>query len=296
MLKRVVNILSRMPLSVHYAIADYVLYPLLYHIVRYRRKMVMMNLQKSFPDLNEKQRTDICRRFYHHFADTIVRIIYGYTATEKEMAEHIQFQHVELLDEMTEKYGGVIATMGHLGTWEWLLEVAKHVKTPNAKVVGVYRQLKNKSMDELMLDIRRQRSEEVVEKNKLLRYMVANRVQKIPQMIGMLADQKPNPKYTHYWTEFLHQDTGFVDGSEQLGRKFNYPIVFFYVTSPKRGYYNVDIRLLSEHPGEEAPYSITEKYARMLEQNIIEQPELWLWTHNRWKYNRNSYIVRKHEM
>ncbi len=204
------------------------------------------------------------------------------------MQEHMQFQHVEILDEMVQKYGGVIATMGHMGTWEWLLDIAKRVKTPNAKVVGVYKQLKNTSMDVLMRDIRSQRSPEIVEKRQLLRYMVGNRSKHIPTMIGMLADQKPTPKKAHYWTEFLHQETSFMDGTEVLSRKFNYPVTYFYIRSPKRGYYVVDIQLLTEFPNQESENGITEKYARILEKNILEQPELWLWTHNRWKYKRNQ--------
>ena len=47
MLKGLVKILSRMPLSVHYFFADWLIYPLIFHIARYRRKMVMKNLRQS---------------------------------------------------------------------------------------------------------------------------------------------------------------------------------------------------------------------------------------------------------
>ena len=148
--------------------------------------------------------------------------------------------------------------------------------------------MKNKAFDQLMADIRAQRGTDLTEKKHILREMVRRRKEGIVTLYGMISDQKPSPQNAHYWTQFLHQDTSFLDGSEVLGRKFGYPVVMYYVTSPCRGYYNVDIRLLSEHPNEETDFAVTERYARMLEQNILQQPELWLWTHNRWKYKREK--------
>ena len=72
-----------------------------------------------------------------------------------------------------------------------------------------------------------------------------------------------------------------------LGRKFGYPVFYAVITRPKRGYYNVDMQLLSATPEKSAEGEITAAYARALENNIKLQPELWLWTHNRWKWKRN---------
>lgn len=286
MLRRIVNIVSRMPLCMHYFFADYLLYPIMYHVIRYRRKVVAKNMHASFPHASSDVIEQYIRQFYHHFADTIVRIIFGYTASDEIMREHMRFTNVELIDNALLQYGGVIVMMGHMGTWEWLLDIAKWTNVKDARIVGVYRQLKNRQMDELMQDIRAQRSPDLVEKRQLLRYMVKNRAEHHPQAIGMLADQKPSPNNAHYWTTFLNQETSFLDGSEVLARKFNYPVVYFYIRSPHRGYYEVDIQMISEHPQDERPFAITEKYARILEQNILQQPQLWLWTHNRWKFKR----------
>ena len=56
MLKGLVKILSRMPLNVHYFFADGLIYPLMYYVVRYRRKMVRKNLRLSFPEKSEGER------------------------------------------------------------------------------------------------------------------------------------------------------------------------------------------------------------------------------------------------
>ena len=39
-------------------------------------------------------------------------------------------------------------------------------------------------------------------------------------------------------------------------------------------------------------YDITDRYAQLLEEQIRQCPELWLWTHNRWKRTREGYEKR----
>ena len=105
-------------------------------------------------------------------------------------------------------------------------------------------------------------------------------------LYGFICDQKPRPQVTRCWTTFLHQDTGFLDGSEVLAKKFGYPVIYLHITRPRRGYYLARFELITDHPAQEPENAITLRYAELLEQNIREQPELWLWTHNRWKWGR----------
>ena len=125
-----------------------------------------------------------------------------------------------------------------------------------------------------------------VEKQRILREMVRYRAEKQPVTIGLLSDQKPRPEVTRTWVTFLHQETGFLDGGEVLGKKFGYPVFYLYVTRTQRGYYHVEMKTVSANPKETAEGEITTAYARVLEQNINEQPFLWLWTHDRWKWQR----------
>lgn len=284
-MKRLIKILSRLPLGFHYGVANGILYPLAYYILRYRRGVVYKNLRNSFPDKSESEIKTIAKGFYHHLADIIAEIIYGYSVSDKEMNQRVQYQHIDLIEDAIRTHGGAIVMLGHLGNWEWTADIGNRL-TPPLREVSIYRRLKNKSMNELMLDIRAQRGAEMVEMKQILRAMIKNHQQGRLIGYGMIADQKPSPTSSHFWTTFLNQDTAFLDGSEVLARKFNYPVFYFYITSPQRGYYNIDIRTISENPVNETEWTITQKYANLLETNILEQPSLWLWSHNRWKHKR----------
>jgi KDO2-lipid IV(A) lauroyltransferase len=109
-----------------------------------------------------------------------------------------------------------------------------------------------------------------------------------PFVIGLIADQKPSPRNAHVWTTFLNQETSFLDGGEVLARKFDLGVVVVLVTSPKRGYYRARFEMITNDPQSMPENEITLSFARMLEANIRQQPERWLWTHNRWKWSRQA--------
>ena len=285
MLSHCAALLSRLPLAVHYGIADWLLYPLMYHVVRYRRRMVAENLQNAFPDKTEEERSQIARDFYHQFCYTMVESVYGYRCPDEEMRQRVVFENMDEVNRLIDAAGGGIFMLGHMGNWEWLASIQLWV-SPGVTELNVYRRLKSASMDKLMLALRAKRGGACVEKQRILREMVRYRAEKQPVTIGLLSDQKPRPEVTRTWLTFLNQDTGFLDGGEVLGKKFGYPVFYLFVHRERRGYYRIQMKTLSAEPKTAAEGEITTAYARQLEQNINEQPFLWLWSHDRWKWKR----------
>ena len=285
MLSACASLLSRLPLAVHYGIADGVLYPLMYYVVRYRRRMVAENLQNAFPDKTAAERQQIARDFYHQFCYTMVESVYGYRCPDEEMRQRVVFENMDEVNRLIDAAGGGIFMLGHMGNWEWLASIQLWV-SPGVKELNVYRRLKSASMDKLMLMLRSKRGGACVEKQRILREMVRYRAEKQPVTVGLLSDQKPRPEVTRTWLPFLNQDTGFLDGGEVLGKKFGYPVFYLFVHREQRGYYRIQMKTLSAEPKTAAEGEITTAYARQLEQNINEQPFLWLWSHDRWKWKR----------
>jgi KDO2-lipid IV(A) lauroyltransferase len=66
----------------------------------------------------------------------------------------------------------------------------------------------------------------------------------------------------------------------------NYPVVYASVRRIKRGYYNISAETLFEKPSDTVDGEISNAHTRKLEQEIISQPEIWLWSHRRWKHKR----------
>jgi KDO2-lipid IV(A) lauroyltransferase len=260
----------------------------MYYVAGYRKKVVRRNLGRSFPDKSQRELREMEQKFYHRFSDTLVEIVYGYRASAEEMRERVVFENVNLIDDLALRTRGVIVWMGHVGNWEWIAELNRHFADPAMVQYNVYRQLKNPQADKMIIELRGKRGGECVEKNQLLRKLVALRRSPHPYVLGMLSDQKPSKRSSYVWTQFLQQETAFLDGSEVLAKKFGLSAVYAHITSPKRGYYHVRFELITDNAQAMPPEWMTKRYAQLLEQNISAQPELWLWTHNRWKWGRTD--------
>lgn len=282
----IIRIFSLLPLSMLYAIADYLIYPLVRYVARYRLKLVRKNMRLSFPEKSESELNDLVNAFYHHFADILVEIIHGYRASDEEMRQRVVFENMDVLEDLARKKHGVIAYLGHVGNWEWIADVCKQFADKSIVVYNVYRKQKNANADKAMLLLRSKRGGECVEKNQLLRKLVQLRHADHPFVIGLIADQKPSPRNAHTWTTFLNQDTAFLDGGEVLSRKFNLGVVYANIISPQRGYYRIHFEVITDNPNSLPENEITLSYARLIEANIRQQPARWLWTHNRWKWSK----------
>lgn len=282
----IIRIFSLLPLSWLYGIADYLIYPLVRYVARYRLKLVRKNMRLSFPEKSASELNDLVNAFYHHFADILVEIIHGYRASDEEMRQRVVFENMDVLEDLARKKHGVIAYLGHVGNWEWIADVGKQFADKSIVEYNVYRKQKNANADKAMLLLRSKRGGECVEKNQLLRKLVQLRHADHPFVIGLIADQKPSPRNAHTWTTFLNQDTAFLDGGEVLSRKFNLGVVYANIISPQRGYYRIHFEVITDNPNSLHENEITLSYARLIEANIRQQPARWLWTHNRWKWSK----------
>ena len=104
---------------------------------------------------------------------------------------------------------------------------------------------------------------------------------------AFIADQTPSPERAH-WMTFLGQDTPVFLGTGAMARKLDQPVVYISISRPRRGYYRMSMETLVSEPKSISAEEITEIHTRRLEADIRNNPDLWLWTHRRWKHRRSS--------
>jgi KDO2-lipid IV(A) lauroyltransferase len=169
--------------------------------------------------------------------------------------------------------------MGHYGNWE--LGGARFSQGPMHQLYVIYHPLKNKYFDGMMYHMRTRLGNKLYARNDSYRGMVRNKDE--VTATAFIADQTPSPKGA-YWTTFLNQDTPVFVGTAKIAKKLDYPIIYITVNRPKRGHYIVSSELLIEHPATLTEDEISELHTKKLEKDIRENPEIWLWTHRRWKH------------
>lgn len=278
-------LITLFPLRILYLFSD-ILYPIVYYVVRYRKEVVRTNLLKSFPDKTEKERLQIERRFYRFFCDLFIETVKEIHLSEAEMKRRMSFVNIEALLEQYAKGKSVMLMTAHYGNWEWAAAIAIFFPR-ESPVYNIYKKLKNKKIDIIIYSIRSKFGGKNIEKHELLRKMIRLKNDSKLGVFGMISDQTPNIISTHYWTHFLNQDTAMVIGTEQLARKFDYPVFYLHIDRIKRGFYRCECIPISLEPTQTSVYEITETYTRILEKKIETAPEYWLWSHRRWKHRRN---------
>jgi KDO2-lipid IV(A) lauroyltransferase len=104
----------------------------------------------------------------------------------------------------------------------------------------------------------------------------------------MAADQGMPKKFSEkaYWIRFLNHEIPFLHGLEKHARNNNLPVLYIDVQRVRRGYYTIELSVLTDRPLELKEGVLTEMYARKLESAIRNKPENWLWSHNRFKLAR----------
>ncbi len=262
---------------------------MVYYIIGYRKEVVRINLEKSFPEKTEKEIHEIRRMFYLHFCDVLFETIKLLTISKKEFKRRcrIDDNSIKIFHYFFEKNQTFIGVMGHCGNWEW--GAIAHQVYFSRMITGVYHPLHNKSMNKFMLDLRSRFGGDIVAMSQLYKRLLTLRQQNISTTVGLIADQTPPPE-SAYWTTFLNQDTGVFNGTEKLARKFNYPVVYLNIKKARRGFYELSTTVLTEKPNELPEGEISELHTRQLEKNIREQPYIWLWSHRRWKHRKAERV------
>jgi KDO2-lipid IV(A) lauroyltransferase len=276
-----IYLLSLLPFWGVYFLSD-VLYATLYYAFGYRKKIVRTNLQNSFPQKSKEELRLIEKRFYHYMCDLFLETFKTLTISSAKMLRHCTIDPGAKLifDQFAAENKSIIIAMGHKGNWEWAGNTFS--LTCKHQLYVIYHPLTNKYFNRLIIKMRTRFRTKLIPMKDTFRDMVKNRHEL--NATAFIADQSPSPEKA-WWMNFLNQDTPVFTGTEKIGQKLKYPIVYVSVERIKRGYYTLKADRL-EIPDMLTEGKITEAHTKRLEADIINQPETWLWSHRRWKHRR----------
>ena len=274
------------PYCILYLLSD-LIYPLIYYIIRYRRKVVRTNLVNSFPEKTEQEIIEIEKKFYKHFCDYVMETIKMLHVSDEEMRKRMRFTNCELIEQMRGDGHPFFVYLGHQGNWEYITSISLWVD-PSLSGCQIYHPLSNKVLDHIIYRLRnRFNTVGIPQKNALRGILTMMKEGKQP-LLGLIADQRPHRYPEPEWTTFLNQDTPLITGGEALGRRLDAHFLYGSVKCIRRGYYEITLHQIV--PTKDEPFAYTKEYMRMLERDIKEQPHLWLWSHKRWSIQKKDYI------
>ncbi|HOP03253.1 MAG TPA: lysophospholipid acyltransferase family protein [Tenuifilaceae bacterium] len=276
-----VVLVGLLPFPFLYAISNFLGF-LLRNVFGYRRKVIDSNLRRVFPELNENQHKKLVQLSYKNLADIFLESIKSFTMTPKQVIRRHRVVNPEVLNQFYLSNRSVIGVTAHYCNWEWG-SLSASLQT-NFNVVALYKRIDNKFIDRF---VRSNRSKfgttlaSISETSKTFESYSS----KLSAFL-MAADQRTLRSRRHlaYKVNFLGIETLFLHGPEKYARLYNLPVVYIDVQRKKRGFYEVELSVLADNPQELPDGEITRRYAKTLEQIIRKQPENWLWSHRRWRF------------
>lgn len=286
MIYRIVYLLSLLPFGVLYLFSD-ILAWLACDVIKYRRKVVRRNLAASFPDKNEKEIRQIEKKFYKFLCDYFVETVKLASMSPKKMRRHLKVENIEEINEAVRKGQSVSLYLGHYCNWEWVSSLPLHID-PAARCAQIYHPLENKTFDKLLYRLRTRFDANNIPMKDILPALIKWKKEDVPSVTGYIADQAPGLNI-HLFLEFLNQETGAYTGPERISKFLGAKAVYAHMSRPKRGYYTLRFIPIAENVKKEEIFVTTSKYFSLLEKNIIETPQYWLWSHNRWKRSRELF-------
>lgn len=273
--------LALLPFPVLYALSDGIRF-IVAKVIKYRRKVIRQNICNSFPEKSEEELLEIENDFYSQFADNIVETAKLLHMSDREADKRIKVEGTELIDRLVSEGRPVVVYLGHYANWEYVPAIVRHVNAPQI-CAQVYKPLHDKAFDRLMLKVRSRFKSVSVKQDKVFRTMLEWYRNRVPYIIGFIADHRSNGNVSHHHTTFLSQNTPFSPGGEELGKRVNAAYAYLDVEKTGRGHYKLTFKPIEPKSLEgDSPY--TRRYMEMLEETIRRRPGLWLWSHRRWLY------------
>jgi KDO2-lipid IV(A) lauroyltransferase len=274
--------ISILPFSLLYLISDLV-YIVVYRIIGYRKKTVRENLALALPNLTAKERLIIEKKFYHHLCDMFLETAKTMTISEKEIRKRFVFKNIETYKEV-EKQGKSIAIIcSHYASYEWIISMNYY---SDFIAYGIYKQLKNPYFDQLVHKIRSRFNAKLITTKQTVPTIINNNKNHILSLYGFASDQSPKPKGTAHWSEFMGIEVPVHVGAEMLSKRYDMNLMYLNTKKVSRGHYEATLEILSDHTKDTPDFELTNQYLKLLEKQIYEAPEYYLWTHKRWKYSR----------
>ena len=278
--------LSCFPLVILYLFTDF-FYLLLITIVPYRKKVIIQNLNRSFPNASVQEKKRIKRRFYRHLTQLLAESVKGLSISENELKRRISVKNPEIMEQLYRENKNVLLVSGHYNNWEWV--ILSQALLFKHKALGIGMPMTSKFWDE-KVNQRRSRFGMKVVHAKNYKEALNEKPNELKSVL-VLSDQSPGNSLKSYWTNFLNQETAVLFGAELMAHQLDYAVVFYALHKVKRGKYEMELKLITDNPCEKYWGEITEEHTKLLEQEILAKPEFWLWSHKRWKREVPNNLV-----
>jgi tetraacyldisaccharide-1-P 4'-kinase len=249
-------------------------------VVRGRDRLAMRNLRATFPEKSQRELRMILDKCWQHFGREVLQSIRNQKLSLDEVAARCDFENAELLHEAIARGRGTVLITAHWGSWEIaglvLTSIIENIRT-------VARPLDNELLEADLQKLRAKTGAEVVDRRKAARVLLRGLAENA--VVVLLPDQAVVPR-EGVLVPFLGRPAWTTPAPAKMAVRSGSTIVFGFCRPDGLRHRivleeAVDVTQLAEDAKD--PAALTTYINDVISRRIREQPELWLWMHDRWK-------------
>ena len=275
---------AKLPMGLWYGFTAVLVFIVL-RVLRYRVDTVRSQMASCFTERTPAQINQLVAAHYYQVGQVVAEAFKAADMTPEQFSARVAVRNAHIPRQLLAAGRPIILVAAHQANWEWILHaLALHLGAPLD--VG-YKPIKAPWAQHMMYAIRTRFGAHLVPAKELLADMLKRR--NIVRGIAMLGDQEPLHDSQKHWTTVLGRETAFYMGAEQMARATRYAGLFVAMRRLRRGYYEIDFAPLCGDGERQEPGEFTERYARLVEIEILAAPQDWTWGHRRWKLRKGLY-------
>ena len=241
------------------------------------KKLIHSNLKKAFPDISLDHLNGITKMMWNNYGRVFAEYMFIKKFREDRSNKNIIIEGQEILEDIKKKNKSVVFISGHLSNFELM---AMHIEKSGIKLSAIYRPLNNIFLNKIMERIRKKYICKYQIKKGIGGMKKLMHLKKLNYSTALMIDQRVSQGIR---SDFFNQKALTTTIPAQLVKKFKIPIVPIFIERIN----NINFKIVVKNPitfdNEETTKTITDKLNLVLEKMISYKPELWIWSHNRWK-------------
>ena len=241
------------------------------------KKLIHSNLKKAFPDISLDHLNGITKMMLNNYGRVFAEYMFIKKFREDRSNKNIIIEGQEILEDIKKKNKSVVFISGHLSNFELM---AMHIEKSGIKLSAIYRPLNNIFLNKIMERIRKKYICKYQIKKGIGGMKKLMRLKKLNYSTALMIDQRVSQGIR---SDFFNQKALTTTIPAQLVKKFKIPIVPIFIERINDINFKIVIKNPITFDNEETTKTITDKLNLVLEKMISYKPELWIWSHNRWK-------------
>ena len=241
------------------------------------KNLISSNILKAFPNLTQNEINIISKNMWSNYGRILSEYVFIKDIRKSKIKNIINIKGQKILEKIKEDNKPVIFISGHFNNFELM---AMHIEKSGINLAAVYRPLNNIFLNFLMEKIRKK----YICKNQIKKGLSGTRELikcfKNNISVALMIDQRVSQGIK---SNFFGQAALTTTIPAQFVKKYNCTIVPVYIERKNNINFKITIHKPLEYKKDDTIENITLKLNILLEKMIRENPDHWIWSHNRWK-------------